>query len=417
MPLVTVDQPRISGPGSPSEPSSGRRAGEPGTDARSRAARGHTTKRTLVVLSHAFERAFAEPATEGAADAGEARGLLLAQFQRREHLEVELARYGALAAAGHVVVVGAAGPLPELPPGVHGVTIDDGDARTSWWLVLAVRGPYASLLEARDEHDLVPGEMTLEASRAFAAQWTVDRRTVLGRARAELARLAGDVAPRVLVDAMAVVDASDARPVSAGEARLAVTTDVLVDALDAGERRAARLRLDLEQAEARAEQDQLTGLRNRHFLERYLGNTDRPADLVTLLVDIDDLKVVNDTYGHKAGDAVISAVGAILRQRIRPGDIVVRWGGDEFLVLAPVRGSEPAVTFAERLAGIVASGHPDPPWEHLPLSVSVGVCTTRQTRLPLERLDAALRNVKRTGKGHAALAPGPQLDRGIDLAG
>lgn len=381
---------------------------------RRRKARRLTTKRTLVVLSHAFERAFAGPEPGGSSGAP---GVLLALFQRREYLEAELAHYGALAAAGHVVVVGAVGPLPELPPGVHGVAFDAGDARARFWLLLTVRGPYASLLEADDEHDFAPGEETLEASRAFAADWTVHRGAVLERARAELDRLAGAVDPDVLAGAQAIVADSGARPVSEGEARLADASQILVAGLEAGERRAARLRLALDQARARAEQDQLTGLRNRHFLERYLGSLDRPADLVTLLVDVDDLKVVNDTHGHQAGDAVISAVGSILRQRIRPGDIVVRWGGDEFLVLAPVRTSEDAVGFAERLARIVASSHPDPPFEHLPLSVSVGVCTTRQTRLPLERLDAALRLVKQSGKGHAALAPGRQPGSGVDLAG
>jgi diguanylate cyclase (GGDEF)-like protein len=346
-----------------------------------------------------------------------ARGLLLALFQRREYLEVESERYGALAAAGHLVVVGAVGPLPRLPPGVHGVTIGDADLRARSWLLLAVRGPYASLLEAHDEQDIAPGETTLEAGRLFTARWSVRRDVVLARVRTELARLAGDVAPEILAGATAVVDLSSACPVSAAEPRLAAATDDLVDALDAGERRAARLRLSLEQAEARAERDQLTGLRNRHFLERYLGSDDRPADLVTLLVDVDDLKVVNDTYGHDAGDAVISAVGSILRRGMRPGDVVVRWGGDEFLVLAPVRGGESGLVFAERLAEVVAAGHPDPPWDHLPLSVSVGVCTTRRTPLPLERLDAALRGVKHAGKGHAALARGSHDETGIDLAG
>ena len=93
----------------------------------------------------------------------------------------------------------------------------------------------------------------------------------------------------------------------------------------------------------------------------------------------------------------------------RPTDVVVRWGGDEFIVLVPSAGatsSEGALAIAERLAGAVRDARLPTPWAHLRPSVSVGVSSVRRTALPMAELDTALQQLKRTGKGHAALALG-----------
>ncbi len=83
---------------------------------------------------------------------------------------------------------------------------------------------------------------------------------------------------------------------------------------------------------------------------------------------------------------------------------MLRWGGDEFLVLAPDLTEAFGLALGQRFAEAVRAAHPGKPWQHLALSVSVGVCATRRTTLPLDRLDEALYRVKRAGKGHAALA-------------
>lgn len=140
--------------------------------------------------------------------------------------------------------------------------------------------------------------------------------------------------------------ASAAIRVTDVEARLVVAAEHLVHALEVGHRRNTRLAADLAST-ALAELDQLTGLSNRHYLQRFLGDQDAPADLLAMLIDVDELKTVNDTGGHDASDAVLTAVARVLRDQSGPGDVLIRWGGDEFL--APATPSWPLA--APRAAG------------------------------------------------------------------
>ena len=361
-----------------------------------------STKRTLLLVSHAMERAF------DAADQ-DVSGLVVALFQRREYFDREASAYAALAASGHTVIVGFAGPTTDLPAGVHAVAFDEDDPRARDWVLVLVRGDHATTLVATDSFDLATGELTLQASRMFHARQTFGRTRALADARAQLARLAPDLPVDVVHAAEAHVSRSEAIPVSSAEVRLSSAADHLVASLEAGHRRATRLRCELVATMARAEEDQLTGLGNRHFLERFLGAKDRPADLFVLLADVDGLKSVNDTYGHEAGDALLSTVATTLRDNSRPTDVVVRWGGDEFIVLVPDAGptaGEGALAIGERLADAVRNARLPTPWAHLRPSVSVGVSSIRRTVLPMAELDTALQQLKRNGKGRAALAQG-----------
>lgn len=366
-----------------------------------------STKRALLVLSHAMERAFdAVDSTEPGDDAG--AGLVIALFQRREYFDREAARYEALAAAGHTVLVGFTGPTDGIPPGVTAVSFADGDLRAQDWILVLVRGTYATSLVARDSRDLSGEEATLEAGRLFSARWTFRREVALVAAREQLDRLAADLAPSALAAAMGHMERSAALPLSRVETRLATAADHLVASVDLGQRRAMQLRLALDTSQSLAVHDQLTGLKNRHYLDYFLGGDDKPAELYVLLVDVDDLKTVNDTYGHEAGDAVLRTVAAALRTHSRPSDVVIRWGGDEFLLLLPEAGSAGGLAVGQRLADAVRATSPSAPWGHLTLSVSIGMCSTRRTTLPLEQLDAALYGVKRAGKGFAAVADTPE---------
>ncbi|OIR09162.1 response regulator PleD [mine drainage metagenome] len=84
--------------------------------------------------------------------------------------------------------------------------------------------------------------------------------------------------------------------------------------------------------------DPMTGLNNRRFLEEYVetllaGVQRRKIGLSILMLDLDYFKMVNDTYGHDAGDAVLKALAKVLRQSVRSSDLLIRYGGEEFLII------------------------------------------------------------------------------------
>ncbi|MFW5873587.1 MAG: HD domain-containing phosphohydrolase [Bacillota bacterium] len=83
--------------------------------------------------------------------------------------------------------------------------------------------------------------------------------------------------------------------------------------------------------------DKLTGLYNRNYFEEELSKLDTPRQLPIsiIMADIDGLKLINDTYGHKAGDKIIKRAAEILKKAVRKEDIVSRWAGDEFVILLP----------------------------------------------------------------------------------
>ena len=107
---------------------------------------------------------------------------------------------------------------------------------------------------------------------------------------------------------------------------------------------------------AQSERDALTGLANRHhalgqvrargFVERYAG--------ALLLLDVDHFKRINDEHGHAAGDAVLVEVAARLADVLREQDLAVRWGGEEFLVIAPDLPAARTAVLAERIRRAVA---------------------------------------------------------------
>lgn len=160
--------------------------------------------------------------------------------------------------------------------------------------------------------------------------------------------------------------------------------------------------------------DPLTGLFNRrHFtgrLEEEIGRAVREASSLTVLtVDVDLFKVVNDRFGHAAGDAVLRAVSVVIRRSIRFFDICARMGGDEFVVA--LRGTEEnALLTAERLRGRVAGWRPT---EELPaemkVTVSIGLASLRRdapdAKDLLARADRALYAAKLAGRNRLHLEP------------
>jgi len=160
-------------------------------------------------------------------------------------------------------------------------------------------------------------------------------------------------------------------------------------------------------AEARlrhmADHDALTGLYNRRRfeeeLERHVAHGARYGmGGALLLLDLDDFKQINDGHGHREGDLVLSAVAAVLRNRLRASDILARFGGDEFAVLMPVGGASEAEELAELLAAAI---HREVSTPAGPLSASVGIALLEQSSTAdeiLSRADDAMYAEKRTAR-------------------
>lgn len=154
---------------------------------------------------------------------------------------------------------------------------------------------------------------------------------------------------------------------------------------------ARRARVELERQSIT---DSLTGALNRRFLNRFLETEraraeryERPIGL--LMMDLDDFKSINDTYGHERGDRILVAFADALRGAVRKIDSVIRYGGDEFLVVLPETAVEGADTAAERIRSaveaVLLAG------DALPAEVTISVSAGVAVHHPGDDLEAKLR--------------------------
>jgi diguanylate cyclase (GGDEF)-like protein len=153
--------------------------------------------------------------------------------------------------------------------------------------------------------------------------------------------------------------------------------------------------------------DPLTGLYTRHFLysaiEREISRAARTGrGFCLLMLDLDDLKKVNDTHGHPAGDRIIRAVGEVIRGSVRESDLAARYGGDEFVVVLPETDSTGAITVASKLRADVAALVLRLDTGMVQTSISAGLVCHPEGGATLEQLmatvDAAMYESKRLGK-------------------
>ena len=153
--------------------------------------------------------------------------------------------------------------------------------------------------------------------------------------------------------------------------------------------------------------DPVSGLFNRRYLhvrlEEELERSRRhQIPLSLLMIDLDDFKLVNDQFGHLAGDAVIKEAALIVRRTVRMFDVCTRYGGEEFAILMPNSSGQSAATVAERIRQRVESHRfADPALATVSLTVSIGLAVSAAQMLPRElihRADQALYEAKRRGK-------------------
>jgi two-component system cell cycle response regulator len=171
-----------------------------------------------------------------------------------------------------------------------------------------------------------------------------------------------------------------------------------------------RLHASYHRTVAMAATDELTGLFNRRYMLSHLENvlrrsagTGRPVSV--MMIDLDNFKIVNDTYGHPVGDKVLAEVARRIGQSVRGVDLAARYGGEEFIVVMPDTDRAGANVVAERLRQAVAGGPIDVGGTKLNLTVSVGLAVDGPTigaEALIKRADEALYAAKKSGRNRVA---------------
>jgi diguanylate cyclase (GGDEF)-like protein/PAS domain S-box-containing protein len=232
------------------------------------------------------------------------------------------------------------------------------------------------------------------------------RRRVVARA----AGLEGGVATPVRVgsEVVAVLEFFSEVPIGADPELLQMLDHVALQLGRVIERDRARQAL-----EHQATYDSLTDLPNRVLLQDRLRQAIRAGTLTSqgvalLVMDLDNFKEINDSFGHRAGDALLRQVGPRLRAQLRQGDTVARLGGDEFAVLLPGAGMDDAV----RIGGAILRALEQPAQvdgQMLDVRASVGIATFpahgTDAEILLQRADVAMYVAKRSGNSYAIYAP------------
>lgn len=152
--------------------------------------------------------------------------------------------------------------------------------------------------------------------------------------------------------------------------------------------------------------DSLTQVPNRRALMEHAGHAmarRSGSPLALLMIDVDHFKRINDTHGHPTGDEVLRKIAGRLAARLRGQDLLGRYGGEEFCVIAPDTDTGGALTLAESLRETIASTTFNTECGELSVSISIGVShcppnVTRELKEVLAEADAALYAAKQTGR-------------------
>jgi diguanylate cyclase (GGDEF)-like protein len=158
--------------------------------------------------------------------------------------------------------------------------------------------------------------------------------------------------------------------------------------------------------------DAMTGFYNHSHLIHLLKHTHTPFSLAML--DLDDFKQINDTFGHIVGDKVIQHVAAKLRANLRNSDLICRYGGDEFLVILSNCPLDKAAQIIEKTIRAIENSPFSANGQAIPVSVSAGVRYIAEPDAPkkmIERVDQALYTAKKNGKNRVSAGPSDSFNR------
>lgn len=359
------------------------------------------TKRALLGVSRAVEQLAG--ATAVGAEPGES--VVLALFERAEYFGFERARYAALA-EGATVIAGFAGQ-GDVPEGVHRLALPADHELADQWTVLAVSPLACGWLVATDLDDVAPAS-SAERGRLFAARLSTDPAWVAGEID-RIVAAAGDLLDRT-------VAAELSRAALAASTRVVGRAATLLGAqLETAWRRTLAASDRLEIAEHQAFTDPLTGARNGWFLERYLGRLgSRAPDIAVIAIDLDDFKALNDAYGHAVGDEALRAFAEVARAHIREGDVLVRMGGDEWLVLLPRAPHASARARAASILAALAEVHLPSAGGHHPCGPPQGWGASPPRRPPSRRSTrrSTRRSVAVAAPSSTSPPPSPSTSRG-----
>jgi len=165
--------------------------------------------------------------------------------------------------------------------------------------------------------------------------------------------------------------------------------------------------------------DGLTGLFNHRYAKERLDEEFERSirfarDLTVLFMDLDNFKFFNDTHGHQAGDEILQTLAAIMMKCVRESDTLARWGGEEFIVIAPETSKKKGCILAEKIRRTVAR-HAFPHGSDQPLglvSLSIGISSRTEATENAEKLlrfaDDAVYAAKDSGRNRSILCTAPQ---------
>lgn len=175
------------------------------------------------------------------------------------------------------------------------------------------------------------------------------------------------------------------------------------------------MELEKRQFEVDAYSDELTGISNRRYFMKALQHEIERSrrfeeNLSILMMDLDNLKDINDTYGHLCGDMVLKEIASAIQKRVRKIDIFARYGGDEFSLLLVKTGKKWAAKIAEEIREHVEKRKLKWDCEIIKVTISIGVYSTNFSKDPeetmesfIEKADRALYEAKKEGKNRVCI--------------